>query len=147
VSLPERERECEREPERLDPYATYQLIARAAREGVKLAAAPGGLLEWTAAAPPSEVLLALLKAHKADILALLVPPPSESAAIVRARQTIWQLQSFGFRASCKDDFLTIADDFQVSGKYPRDVSKFLPIGEVFDTLVAGLADDPHLLDP
>ena len=28
----------------------------------------------------------------------------------------------------------------------RDLSRRLPIGEVFDTIVAGLADDPDLLD-
>ena len=29
----------------------------------------------------------------------------------------------------------------------RSVAAYLPIGEVFDDLVAGLADDPRLLDP
>jgi hypothetical protein len=29
----------------------------------------------------------------------------------------------------------------------RCVAEYLPIGEVFDDLVAGLADDPGLLDP
>jgi hypothetical protein len=28
----------------------------------------------------------------------------------------------------------------------RDVTRYLPIDEVFDELVAGLADDPELLD-
>ena len=37
-------------------------------------------------------------------------------------------------------------DAYATGKKRRDVSQRLPIAEVFDTLVAGLADDPNLLD-
>ena len=37
-------------------------------------------------------------------------------------------------------------DADATGKKRRDVSQYLPIAEVFDKLVAGLADDPKLLE-
>jgi hypothetical protein len=37
-------------------------------------------------------------------------------------------------------------DAHATGKKRRDVSQYLTIAEVFDTIVAGLADDPDLLD-
>ena len=51
-----------------------QIIVRARREGVVLFSKADGKLGLKADRPPSDELLAVLKEHKADILALLVPP-------------------------------------------------------------------------
>lgn len=53
---------------------TISIIVRARREGVTLFAKADGKLGLKADRPPSDELLAILKEHKADILALLVPP-------------------------------------------------------------------------
>ena len=71
------------------------------------------------------------------------PPSSASLAVERARKSIWQLQALGFVAYLDPEgALLIAD---ATGNR-RDVSWRLPIAEVFDRIVAGLADDPGLLD-
>jgi hypothetical protein len=68
-------------------------------------------------------------------------PPSPRVG--RAKRVLWQLQALDFRAYLDEQgALLIADAL---GKR-RDVSRYLPIGEVFDALVAGLAEDPGLLD-
>jgi hypothetical protein len=54
-----------------------------------------------------------------------------------------RLRARGFRAYLDSQgVLLIAD---ATGRR-RDVTRYLPIDEVFDELVAGLADDPELLD-
>ena len=56
---------------------------------------------------------------------------------------IWRLRALGSRVYLDaQGALLIADE---TGRR-RDVSEYLPIGEVFDTIVAGLADDPDLPD-
>ena len=121
---------------------TLQLIVRARREGVTLSVKAGGKLGLKADRPPPDELLAVLKEHKAEILALLVPPPVASLAVERAKRTIAQLRLRGFRAYLNDQgVLMIA-----TGKKRRDVSQYLPIARVFDEIVAGLANDPGLLD-
>ena len=71
------------------------------------------------------------------------PPSSASLAVERARKTIWQLQALGFVAYLDPEgALLIAD---ATGNR-RDVSWRLPIAEVFDQIVAGLADNPGLLE-
>ena len=57
---------------------TLRIIVRARREGVTLFAKADGKLGLKADRPPSDELLAVLKEHKADILALLVPPARTS---------------------------------------------------------------------
>jgi hypothetical protein len=54
-----------------------------------------------------------------------------------------RLRSLRFEAALSDaGALGIAD---ITGRN-RSLARCLPIGEVFDTIVAGLADDPDLLD-
>ena len=97
--------------------------------------------------------MTVLKEHKAEILALLVPaartslpPVCGSLAVERAKRTIWQLRSLGFRPRLDASGALLIVDAYATGKKRRDVSERLPIAEVFDTLAAGLADDPWLLD-
>jgi hypothetical protein len=69
---------------------------------------------------------------------------SARVAIVagRAKLVLWQLQALGFRAYLDHQgALLIAD---ATGNR-RDVTQYLRIAAVFDTLVAGLAEDPGLL--
>ena len=120
---------------------TAALIACARREGVVLFAKVDGKLGLKGDRPPSGELLAALKEHKADILALLPQPPCGSPANERAKRMTARLRSLGFRPR-----LDAEGDAYATGKKHRDVSQRLPIAEVFDTLVAGLADDPNLLD-
>jgi hypothetical protein len=123
---------------------TLQLITRSRREGVTLFARSDGKLGWRANPRPHDALLVVLKEHKADILALLPPPPGASPALGPAKAMIARLRGFGFRPYLNDQgVLLIAD---ATGKN-RDVSRFMSIATVFDTLVAGLADDSTLLDP
>ncbi len=102
---------------------------------------------------PSDELLAVLKEHKADILALLVPPvrmflpsPCASLAVERVKRTIWQLRSLGFRPRLDADGALVIVDAYATANKRRDVSQRLPIAEVFDQIVAGLTEDPGLLD-
>ena len=97
--------------------------------------------------------MTVLKEHKEEILALLVPaartslpPACASLAAERAKRTIWQLRSLGFRPRLDAEGVLVIVDAYATGKKRRDVSQRLPIAEVFDTLIAGLADDPNLLD-
>jgi hypothetical protein len=123
-----------------------QIILRARREGVTLFIQVDGKLGWKAAQRPPDGLLAVLKEHKADILALLPQPPGDDSAGVaeRAERMIERLQALGFTASIDPKgALLIADALGMR----RDVSQRLPIGEAFNTLVAGLAEDSGLLDP
>ena len=74
--------------------------------------------------------------------------PQQSArgalAVERAKLTIWQLHEFGFRPYLDvQGALLIAD---ATGDR-SGLSRYLPIAKVFADLVAGLADDPGLLDP
>ncbi len=66
-------------------------------------------------------------------------------AVERAKLTIWQLHELGFRPYLNDKGVLLIADAHATGKKRRDVSQYLPIAEVFDELVAGLADDPGLL--
>ena len=125
---------------------TLQIIVRARHEGVKLFARADGKLGWKASPQPSDELLAILKEHKADILALLPPPPRPSFAIGPAKAIAARLRALGFRPYLNDQGALLIADAYATGKKRRDVSERLPIAEVFDTLVAGLADDPGLLD-
>jgi hypothetical protein len=130
-----------------------QIIVRARSEGVTLFAKADGKLGLKADRSPSDELLTVLKEHKAEILDLLVPPARTSLppacaslAVERAKRTIWQLRSLGFRPRLDFEGTLVIADAYATGKKRRDVSQRLPIAEVFDTLVAGLADDPGLLD-
>ena len=67
------------------------------------------------------------------------PTPS---ALERARWTVERLRKLEFRAYLSGHALSIAD---VTGR-GRDVTRYLPIGEVFDAIVAGLNEDPRLLN-
>ena len=132
---------------------TISIIVRARREGVTLFAKADGKLGLRADRSPSDELLAVLKEHKADILALLVPPvrmflpsPCASLAVERVKRTIWQLRSLGFRPRLDADGALVIVDAYATAKKRRDVSQRLPIAEVFDQIVAGLTEDPGLLD-
>jgi hypothetical protein len=93
------------------------------------------------------VLLAVLKEHREEILALLpLPPLRPSLAIGPAKATGARLRLLGFRPYLNDRGSLLIADVITTRKRKRDVSERLPIGEVFNTLVAGLADDPGLLD-
>ncbi len=124
---------------------TLQIIVRARREGVILS--PGssrGKLAYKADRPLSPELIAMLREHKAEILALLTPPSCASLAVERAKRVVARLREFGFGPYLDDQgVLLIAD---ATGR-KRDASKFMNPTLVFDQLVAGLADDPKLLDP
>jgi hypothetical protein len=67
---------------------------------------------------------------------------SSSVAVERAKKTVWQLHRLGFRASLDNGALRIAD---VTGN-GRDLSRYLQVVEVFETIVAGLAENLRLLD-
>ena len=122
---------------------TAALIIRARREGVTLTARADGKLGWKADRPPSDELLALLKKHKTDILALIRSPSrGSSIAVGAARSLLRRVRALGFEAALDDGALSIGD---TTGRQ-RDLSRRLPIGEVLDIIVAGLADDPDLLD-
>ena len=60
----------------------------------------------------------------------------------RARHIVERLRKFGFRVSLDRGFLLIGDD---TGRR-RDVTRFVDVATVFDTIVAGLDEDPRLLD-
>jgi hypothetical protein len=120
---------------------TLRLIVRARREGVVLFARADGKLGLKADRPPSDELLVIQKEYKADILALLPPPRVE-----RAKLMLWQLRALGFRPYLNDKGVLLIADAHATGKKRRDVSQYLPIAEVFDTIVAGLVDDSGLLD-
>ena len=137
----------------MSAYEAVSIIVRARRERVTLFAKADGKLGWKGAQRPSDALLAVLKEHREEILALLVPParmflpsPCGSLAVERAKRTIWQLRSLGFRPRLDAEGALVIVDAYATGKKHRDVSQRLPIAEVFDTLVAGLAYDPGLLD-
>jgi hypothetical protein len=115
-----------------------RLIVRARREGVVLFARADGKLVSKADRPPSDELLVILKEHKADILALLLPPRVE-----RAKLVLCQLRALGFRPYLNDQGALLISD--ATGRR-RGVADYLPIAEVFDTIVAGLVDDSGLLD-
>jgi hypothetical protein len=67
----------------------------------------------------------------------------EASAVEPATPMTCRLRARGFRAYLDSQgVLLIAD---ATGRR-RDVTRYLPIDEVFDELVAGLADDPELLD-
>ena len=107
-----------------------------------------GKLGWKASPQPSDELLAILTEHKADILALLPPPPrpGPSLAIGPAKAIIARLRRHGFRPYLDCGLLLIAD-VKTVGKRKRDLSQYMPIDKVFDVIVAELVDDPRLLDP
>lgn len=137
----------------MSPREAHQIIVRARREGVTLFAKADGKLGLKADRSPSDELLTVLKEHKAEILELLVPPARTSLppacaslAVEQAKRTIWQLRSLGFRLRLDAEGALVIVDGYATGKKRRDVSQRLPIAEVFDALVAGLADDPGLLD-
>ena len=78
-------------------HETLRLIVRARREGVVLFARADGKLGLKADRPPSDELLTILKEHKAEIVAVLVPPSGASLAVERAKRMIWRLRALGFR--------------------------------------------------
>ena len=124
---------------------TVSIIVRARRQGVELFAKADRKLGWKASPRPSGELLAALAEHKADILALLPPPqraPGPSLAIGPAKAIAARLRAHGFRVYLDGDALGIAD---TTGRN-RGFSWIAPPAEVFKTIVAGLADDPDLLD-
>ena len=118
------------------------VMIRAHRAGVVLTAGADGKLDWKAAQRPPDALLATLKQRKADILALLPQPPSASLAVARAKRRLLRLEALGFRPFLDQGALMITD---ATGRR-RGVADYLPIGEVFDTIVAGLNEDPGLFD-
>jgi hypothetical protein len=124
---------------------TLRIIVRARREGVVLFAKDNGRLGMKAAQRPSDELLAVLKEHKAEILALLPPlvsPPTPSP-VEKARLLVERLRDLGFRPYLDGQgALLIADEI---GRR-RDVTRFTRIATVFGAIVAGLAGDPGLLD-
>ena len=121
-----------------------QIIVRAHREGVALSLTADGKLSVKGAQRPSDELIAVLTGHKEEIVALLPWPPSVAPAIEPAKALARRLKALGFRASLdpKTGALAIAD---TTGR-KRNVANYLPIDKVFDTIVAGLADDPTLLE-
>lgn len=121
-----------------------QIIVRAHREGVALSLTADGKLSVKGAQRPSDELIAVLTGHKEEIVALLPWPPSVAPAIEPAKALARRLKALGFRASLdpKTGALAIAD---TTGR-KRNVANYLPIDKVFDTIVAGLADDPTLLN-
>ena len=122
---------------------TAALIIRAYREGVALSVKADGKLGWKAAQRPPEALLGALKDHKADILAMIAPSSPSPHVVQRAKRRIAQLRALAFWPYLDDGALGIADE---TGRRWRSVAEYLPIGEVFDDLVAGLNEDPRLLD-
>jgi hypothetical protein len=120
---------------------TAALIIRARREGVALTARADGKLGWKTDRPLSDELLDLLKKYKYDILAL-IRLSSSRAAVGPARVMLRRVRRMGFEATLTAGALLISD---TTGRQ-RDLSRRLLIGEVFDTIVAGLADDQDLLD-
>jgi hypothetical protein len=123
---------------------TAALIVGARREGVTLTAKADGKLGFKADRPLPDELLSALRDHKADILALLPPPPCASVAVERAKQMIARLRALAFWPYLNADGLVLIAD---ETRRRRSVADYLPVGEVFDDLVAGLADDRGLLDP
>lgn len=119
------------------------IIIRARREGVVLSARADGKLGWKANRTPSDELLIVLKLHREEILALIRPPSRISTAVGPARLMLWRVRALGFEAVLDGAGTLLISD--ATGRR-RDVSRRLPIAEVFDTIVAGLADDPDLLD-
>jgi hypothetical protein len=125
----------------MSAWAAVALIMRACREGVVLTRA-GDKLHWKADKPLPIELLAALKQRRDEILSLIPPPPSESLVVKQAERTAARLREFGFRPYLDDKgVLLIAD---MTGRR-RDLSRFMPIADVFDRLVAGLAQDPEML--
>jgi hypothetical protein len=122
---------------------TLHIIVHARREGVALSARADGKLGWKADRRPSAGLLIILKKHKAEIIALIRPPSRISTTVGAARVMLRRLRALGFEVALNDAFALLISDG--TGRR-RDVAWRLPIGEVFDTIVAGLADDPDLLD-
>jgi hypothetical protein len=60
----------------------------------------------------------------------------------QARQVIERLRKYGFRVSLDRGLLLLGD---ATGRR-RDVTRFVDIATVFDTIVAGLDEYPGLLD-
>jgi hypothetical protein len=107
---------------------TVALIIRARCEGVTLSVRADGKLGWKADRPPPAELLAVLKKHKYEILALIRPPSRLSVAVGEARLMLWRVRALGFEAVLADGMLLISD---ATGRR-RGVAGYLPIGEVFD---------------
>lgn len=123
--------------------APVAVIMRACREGVALNAEAGGKLGWKAAQRPSDALLGALADHKADIFTLIAPSSPSPLAVKRAKRMIARLRALAFWPYLNEEgALLITDE---AGRR-RSVADYLPIAEVFGDLVAGLADDPALLD-
>jgi hypothetical protein len=121
---------------------TAALIIRGHREGIALSVKLDGKLGWKAAQRPPEALLGALVAHKADILAMISPSSPSPFAVTRAKRRIAQLRALAFWPYLDGGGLMIADE----ARRRRSVAKCLPIAAVFDDLVAGLAENPRLLD-
>jgi hypothetical protein len=122
---------------KLSTRETLRLIVQARRAGVTLFIGIDGQLGLRTDRPPAGELLVAFEEQKADILALLPPPRVELAKLM-----IWRLRAQGFRPCLDGEGALMVVDAYATGKKRRDVSERPPIGEVFDTLVAGLADDP-----
>jgi hypothetical protein len=65
------------------------------------------------------------------------------SAAMRARELLGQLRVLGFRAKLDGGALYLAD----TTGWQRDLSRFIPTTLVFEVLIAGLDDNPALLDP
>jgi hypothetical protein len=138
VSAPAPSDAMSREAKAANVRETLRIIVQARRAGVMLFARTDGTLGLKADQPPAGGLLAAIWGHRADIVALLPPPRVEWAK----RMIAW-LRARGFRPYLDGEgVLLIADAL---GRR-RDVSWRLPIARVFDEIVAGLAEDPGLLD-
>jgi hypothetical protein len=74
--------------------------------------------------------------------AVLFGKAQQDAVLGRARRILERLRKYGFRVSLDRGALLIGDD---TGRR-RDVTRFVEIATVFDVLVAGLDEDPALLN-
>jgi hypothetical protein len=71
------------------------------------------------------------------------PMSTAPTAVERARQVVARLRELGFRPYLDDRGVLLISD--VLGNR-RDLSRYMPIVQVFDDLVAGLKDEPRLLE-
>ena len=126
--------------------------------GVALQRAPAISLLYAFADKQAEYSLALralrapdcfegnIHAHHSEQKAVICDGKVEQekpSAAMRARELLSHLRVLGFRAKLDGGALYLAD----TTGWQRDLSKFIPTTLVFEVLIAGLDDDPALLDP
>jgi hypothetical protein len=109
-----------------DKQAEYSLALRALR-------APD-CCEGNAHAPCEELAAIGGTADETD---------KRQSAAMRARELLSQLRVLGFRAKLDGGALYLTD----TTGWHRDLSRFIPSTLVFEVLIAGLDDNPSLLDP